>query len=331
MKTTTKVVTIVFVATLASVAIVSLIGILLPHKEPIVIQGTVEAPEVRIAGKLTGRVSKLYVSEGDEVRMGDTLIAIHAPEVVAERMGAEAVARATEAQSRKVERGTRPEIVASAKEAWLGAKAQLALAKSTYERLSRLYADSVVSLQRTEEAEALYLTAQAAESVAREQYRLARRGAQSEDRDSAEEMALSAEAVVRAVDALLEDESLTASTDGIVSNIYPSVGELVGAGTPLLSITDISAPYAVFNIREDQMPHFPLGGRFWGLVPALGGESVEWEIFYIAPLGGYATWRTANGAEGYDMRTFEIHARPTHLVGGLLAGMTVLTTLCEDE
>lgn len=331
MKNSTKVTAIVFVATLASVAIVSLLGILLPRKEPTVIQGTVEAPEVRIAGKLTGRVSRLYVCEGEEVRVGDTLISIHAPEVVAEHAGAKAAARAAEAQSRKVERGTRPEVVASAKEVWLGAKAQLTLAESTYERLSRLYADSVVSLQRTQEAEALYLTAKAAESVAREQYRLARRGAQREDRVSAEEMALSAEAVVKAVDALLKDEHLISSTNGVVSNIYPNVGELVGAGTPLLSITDLSAPYAVFNIREDRMPHFPLGGRFWGSVPALGGESVEWEIFYIAPLGGYATWRTANGAEGYDMRTFEIHARPTHLVGGLLSGMTVLTTIAEDE
>lgn len=331
MKTTNRIVAILFVATIAIIAVVSLLGILLPHKEPLTIQGTVEAPEVRIAGKLTGRVSQVYVGEGETVSVGDTLIAIHAPEVVAERAGAQAVAEATKAQSRKVEQGTRGEIVASAKEAWQGAKAQLSLAQKTYERLLRLWADSVVSLQRAEEAEALYLSAKAAESVAREQYRLARKGAQSEDKESAEQMALSAEAVVDAVDALLEDEHLLSPTAGIVTDIYPEVGELVTSGTPLLSITNLSAPYLVLNIREDLMPHFSLGGRFVGRVPALGGESVEWEIFYIAPLGNFATWRATNVAGGYDMRTFEIHARPTHLVDGLLAGMSVLTTLNNIE
>lgn len=327
MKISQRVLIVIFFVSLVVIAALSLVGILLTHTAPVRIQGTIEAPEVRISGKLAGRVERILVREGEAVHKGDTLITIHSPEVEAERTQAQAVEGATRAQSRKVEGGTRPEIVAAAREGWVAAKSQRTLAEKSYKRLKRLHADSVVSLQRMEEAEALYQSAKAAESAAHEQYLLARRGAQSEDKESAELMAVAAGGVVEAVEALLGDSHLLSPTDGIVADIYPEVGELVGTGAPLLTITDLSAPYLILNVREDYMPNFRLGGRFMGSVPAIGGEEVEWEIFYIAPMGDFATWHTSNPRSGYNMRSFEIHARPTTLIDGLLAGMSVITKL----
>ena len=146
---------------------------------------------------------------------------------------------------------------------------------------------------------------------------------------SAEQMALAAGGTLEAVDAILQDSHLLSPTYGTVAQIYPEVGELVTIGTPLLTIVDLSSPYVVFNIREDYMPLFSLGERFWGTVPAIGGEAVEWEVYYIAPLGNYATWRTTRQMSGYDMRTFEIHARPTEAVCGLLSGMSVIVRIEE--
>lgn len=327
----TKILAVIFLASLVVIAGLSLVGLLLVKEPDLQIQGTVEAPEVRISGKLAGRVERILVCEGEWVHKGDTLIVIHSPEVEAERTQAQAVEGATRAQSRKVESGTRPEIVASAREAWRAAKAQRELAEKTYKRLRRLLADSVVSLQRAEEAEALYLSAKAAESASREQYRMAQRGAQREDKESAELMAVAAGGVVEAVESLLGDSHLLSPTDGVVAAIYPEVGELVGTGTPLMTITDLSAPYLVLNIREDYMPHFRLGERFVGSVPAIAEEGVEWEVYYIAPMGNFATWRTTPNKGGYDMRTFEIHARPTTSTEGLLAGMSVLVELPNNR
>jgi HlyD family secretion protein len=95
----------------------------------------------------------------------------------------------------------------------------------------------------------------------------------------------------------------------------------------LLSIVDVANPYAVFNIREDMMPHFRMGSTMRGDVPAIVANGIWWEVFYVAPLGSYATWQTTHLAEGYDMRTFEIRLRPEHRVEGLRPGMTAIIEL----
>ena len=322
---------IAFVVIVLVIAILSVIGILTTRRTIPPLQGTIEASEVRISGKLAGRVSEIYVRKGDRVLRGDTLIAIHSPEAEALHSQAIALENAALAQSNKVDEGARSEVIASAQQLWQGAKAQRTLAENTYQRVLRLWQDSVVSLQRKDEAEALYLSAKAAESAAYEQYLLARKGAQKQDKESARYMADAATGGVNEVEAVLHDAHLTSPTEGIVAEIYPKGGELVGVGTPLLSIVEIDEPYAVFNVREDMMPHFWLGRTIRGNVPAIATNDIEWTVFYIAPLGDYATWRTSHLAEGYDMRTFEVHARPVGHIDGLYPGMSVLVTMEDDE
>lgn len=318
---------IAFLVVILTIALLSVIGILTARRNIPPLQGTIEATEVRISGKLAGRVSEIYVRKGDWVSRGDTLIAIHSPEAEAIHSQAVALEKAALAQSNKVDDGTRSEVIASAKQLWEGAKAQRTLAENTYKRVLRLWQDSVVSLQRKEEAEALYLSAKASESAAYEQYLLARKGAQKQDKESARYMADAAAGGVNEVEAVLHDAYLTSPTEGVVAEIYPTDGELVSIGTPLLSIIEINEPYAVFNVREDMMPHFWLGRTIQGNVPATATTNIEWTIFYIAPLGDYATWRTSHLAGGYDMRTFEVHARPAERAKGLYPGMSVLITM----
>ena len=49
--------------------------------------------------------------------------------------------------------------------------------------------------------------------------------------------------------------------------------------------------------------------------------------YYISPLGSFATWKSTKQTGSYDLRTFEIHARPTQKVDDLRPGMSVLLTL----
>lgn len=41
-------------------------------------------------------------------------------------------------------------------------------------------------------------------------------------------------------------------------------------------------------------------------------------------MGDFATWRTTDANQGFDMRTFEVEARPTQPIEGLRVGMSVL-------
>ena len=82
--------------------------------------------------------------------------------------------------------------------------------------------------------------------------------------------------------------------------------------------------WAVFNLRENELAHVHIGTQFTAKVPALGGRIVRFSVYYISPKGEYATWRATRESSGYDIKTFEVRARPLEKVRGLRPGMSVL-------
>ena len=298
MKINNKSISIAFVIILAATVIISLAGMLLMSRQPLVLQGQVEATEIRISGKLPGRVDSFLVQEGDWVKAGDTLVVINSPTI--------------EAKYRQV-------------------NALEQVAQEQNQRILTLYKDSVVTSQRKDEVEAMYRAAQAAERAAYEQYQMAVDGAQSEDRASARSLVEAARSTVDEVSSLLVDSRLTAPEDGQIATIFPKRGELVAPGTPIMSLVVMDDAHVVLNIREDLMPQFKMGGTFRADVPAIDGKDIEFRIYYISPLGSFATWKSTKQTGSYDMQTFEIHARPTQQVEGLRPGMSVLLKMKNEK
>lgn len=327
MKPMTKSLTWAFVIVMLTIGTLTAFGLLLMNKQPLVLQGQVEATEIRISGKLPGRIDTLFVEEGDWVRQGDTLVVINSPEVDAKYQQVNALEQIAVQQNKKIDAGTRRQIVATALQLWNKTQSDLALAKTTYQRILTLYKDSVVTSQRKDEVEAMYKAAIAAEKAAYEQYQMAVDGAQSEDKASAASMVTAARSTVNEISALLVDARLTAPEDGQISTIFPKRGELVAPGTPIMSLVVMSDVHVVLNVREDLMPQFKIGGTFLADVPAIGKKEIEFKIYYISPLGSFATWKSTKQTGSYDLRTFEIHARPTQKVDDLRPGMSVLLTL----
>lgn len=315
---------IAFMALLGLVVVVTIVALLVSPKPPLTLQGEVEATEIRISGKLLGRIDTFLVSEGSRVRRGDTLVVIHSPIVEAQYRKTEALHRVSEEENRKVDAGTREQVVTSSYQLWLASKSQAQLAEKTYERVCVLYGDSVVPRQRYDEAEAAMMSARAVERSAYEQYRLAKEGMLREDREASRNLVTAAASSVDEVAALLDDARLVAPDDGQIANIYPKRGELVAPGSPIMSVVVLDESYVVFNVREDLMPHFRMGRRYVASVPALARTDVPLEVYYISPLGSFATWKSTRQAGSYDMRTFEVRLRPTTEVEGLRPGMTAL-------
>ena len=326
MKDYRRFVSIAFIALLLVVLLATAAWLLLGSKSPLVLQGEVEATEIRISGKLLGRIDSFLVDEGDRVHRGDTLVIINSPIVQAQYRKTEALHRATMEENKKLDAGTRRQLVSAAYQLWLSAKSQAELAAKTYERIQALYADSVVARQRYDEAEAAMLSARAAERAAYEQYLMAAEGAQREDLAASRDMVAAAAGSADEMAALLVDAKLTAPADGQIAGIYPKRGELVAPGTPVMTLV-VDDSYVVFNVREDLMPHFRMGRRFSVSVPALARDDVMLTVYYISPLGSYATWKSTKQAGSYDMRTFEIKLRPDAPVEGLRPGMTVIIEL----
>ena len=324
-----KSLSIAFVVVLIAVVLFTAIGMILMRKQPLVLQGQAEATEIRISGKLPGRIDTFLVKEGEWVKQGDTLVVINSPTVEAKYRQLDALEQVAVQQNKKIDAGTRRQIIATAQQLWNKTKSDLSLAQTTYNRILTLYRDSVVTSQRKDEVEALYKSAVAAERAAHEQYQMAVDGAQIEDKESARSMVNAARSTVEEVTSLLVDSRLTAPEDGQIATIFPKRGDLVAPGTPIMNLVVMSDVHAVLNVREDLMPHFSMGGKFKADVPAIAKKGVEFEIYYISPLGSFATWKSTKQTGSYDLQTFEIHARPTATVDGLRPGMSVLLTLEE--
>lgn len=324
MDKTKKYLSISFVVVLVAVIIISGIGMLLLKKKPVILQGQIEAAEIRISGKLPGRIEAFLVEEGQNVQAGDTLVVINSPEAKAKYQQVNALEDIAKYQHQKIDEGTRKQIVNSMLQLWNKSKSDLQLAKTTYDRILALYKDSVVTSQRKDEVEALYKAAVANERASYSQYQMARDGAQVQDKESARSLVTAAQGSVDEVEALLQDARLVAPVSGQISSIFPKRGELVGAGMPIMNLVVLDDVHVVLNVREDRLPLFKMGGTFFANVPAIATDDIEFKINYISPLGSFATWKSTKQTGSYDLRTFEIHALPVRPVEGLRPGMSVL-------
>jgi HlyD family secretion protein len=322
-----KYLTISFIVVLIAVIILSFTGMLLLKDKPVILQGQIETTEIRISGKLPGRIDTFLVKEGQNVKAGDTLVVINSPEALAKYQQVNALESIARFQNQKVDEGTRKQIIATVQQLWNKSKSDLELAKTTYNRIEALYKDSVVSSQRRDEVKALYEAAVAGERAAWNQYQMALDGAQIQDKESARSLVNAAKEVA----ALLQDARLTAPESGQISTIFPKRGELVGAGMPIMNLIVLDDVHIVLNVREDRLPFFPMGGTFVADVPAINKKNIEFKINYVSPLGSFATWKSTKQTGSYDLRTFEIHALPVGKVDGLRPGMSALVELTIDN
>lgn len=318
----TLLITMAFVV--LAVLIVAIIGFLFMNRPDSYIEGQVEGTNIRISGKLPGRVVEFYAHEGDTVHAGDTLVHIHSTLVDAQLGQAEAMRTVAASQNQKVDAGTRKQIVAAAADLLRQAEAALTLATKTYERIERLYKEGVVAEQKRDEAKAAYDAALAARDAAASQLSLARDGAQREDKEAAAAMVQAANSGVEQVNAILEDSYLTAPFDGTIDQVYPEVGELVAMGAPIMSLLRTGNRHVVFNVREELLNELTMGKELKVMVPALGKKEINVKIYYIRDMGSYATWRSTKSTGSYDSRTFQIKARPTEEVDGLRPGMSIV-------
>jgi HlyD family secretion protein len=268
-------------------------------------------------------VARVLVDLGQKVKKGDPLAVLESPEVRAKLEQVSALKDAASAQSNKAKTGAREEEIRGAENQWRRAEAAANLARTTWERLERLSRDGVVPAQRRDEAEANWKASKAAADGARAVYDMALAGARREDRDSAAAVVRQAQGAVSEVEAALNESTLLAPRDGEVAARNVEPGELVAPGYPVLTLVDLSDTWVVFNLREDRLAGLKTGDRLTGKVPALARD-MELTVSAISPLADFATWRSTESSGGFDLKTFEVRARPVAAMEGLRPGMSVL-------
>jgi HlyD family secretion protein len=290
------------------------------------LQGQMEARRVLVAGKVPGRIERLFVHEGDMVVKDSLIAVISSPEIEAKKMQARGALGAAKAQANKARNGARSEDITALKAMADRAQEAATLAKNTYNRVQKLYNEGVLPLQKRDEAETQMKASQSAADAARAQYNQAVAGARSEDKAAANALVMQAKGANAEVDAYLEETKIRTPITGEVSLKLAEEGEVVGSGMPIIAVTDLDDAWAVFHLREDFLKHVYKGKKFTVRVPALDQE-VEMIVSYIASVGDYATWRSSKESSGFDLKTFEVRMRPTSKVRNLRPGMSVLFPL----
>ena len=307
----------------AVVAIVALIGFLALGRDPEVIQGEMEVEEYRVSGKVPGRILELRVKEGDLVKAGDTLAIIEAPEVEAKMVQARNAADAASAIAQMAQNGARKEQVQAAAQLYEQAKAGLEIAEKSYNRMKKLYEEEVISAQKFDEAEAMYKSAQAQVKAAKSQYDMAVNGARAEERRAASATAGQARGAVQEVQGYVRETVQIAQMAGEVTDVFPKVGELVGTGTPIMSIAVMDDQWATFNIREDQLKDIKVGQEITVSVPAID-KKTKMKVTSMKDKGSFAVWKATKASGQYDQKTFEVKARPTETMKDIRPGMSVI-------
>lgn len=309
---------------IAAVGIVALVGIFAIHEPKETIMGEVDATEYRVSNKVPGRIDSLYVKEGDRVKAGDTLAHISSPQVEAKMMQAEAVKNAASAQSRKAKGGAREQQKQMAYQVWQKAKAAVEVYKKSYDRVKGLYEKGVVSAQKFDEVEAQYKVAQADCAAAEQQYLLAKEGAQQEDIAAAAALVNQAGGAVAEVQSYLDDSYLIAPSDGEVVEIFAKLGDLIGTGSPVMSILNMDDSWMFFAVREDLLKGINPGDTLQVRLPALGKETHPCEVRRVQAMASYATWRATKTNGQYDVKSFDVKVVPLQHIEGMRPGMTAI-------
>ncbi len=305
------------------VVIVAVIGLIALDRDPDIIQGQVEVSEYRVSSKVPGRILELRVKEGDYVKAGDTLAILDAPEVRAKMEQAQSAQSAAAALELKAQNGARKEQIQGAFSVLQQAKAGFEIAEKSYKRVQRLFDEGVMSAQKRDEAFATYKAMEAQMKAAQSQYDMAVNGARMEDKMAATAQVGRARGAVQEVTSYIHETVQVAQKEGEVTDVYPKVGELVGTGSPIMSIAMMDDMWGTFNVREDQLNGMQVGTEFTVFVPAFNKE-MKMKVYYMKDQGSFAVWKATKANGQYDLKTFEVKARPVEKIEGLRPGMSLV-------
>jgi HlyD family secretion protein len=313
------------IVSLSIAAIVGLTIWYLVQPQPLLVQGEVDATRVDIAARVEGRVAERPVDRGYNVAQGQVVVTIDNPELVTKLKEAEAARAVALADLKRIEVGTRTEVVEARRAALASAEASARLAEQTYDRTKQLTARDFASVQKLDEATASLDVARRSRQQAKLALDEAVAGYTAEERGVAQASVVKADAAIATLKAQVGELTVKAPTAGQVYQTGADVGEFVSPGVPLLSLVVVSNAWTRFDLREDLVKDLKIGDRFDVSIPALGNRTVTVAVSSIATRGEYAGWRATRATGDFDLRTFEVRAYPVDPVPGLRPGMSVYT------
>jgi len=225
----------------------------------IVLTGSVESDPVRIASLVAGRLTAVNAVEGTVVRKGAGIAQIDPADYELQLRQAEAGVKAAAAKLALVKKGVRSEDLAAAKEMVTQAEIALEKFEREYQRIARLVENGSATEKDLDDMKTQRDRAKSQLEQAKKQYEKALNGAQKEEIDAAAAAYEQARAAVEVFRKKIADCTIVAPSDGTVLHRLAEPGEVVGAGTPIVIISDLSRVKITAFVPEREIGFVKLG------------------------------------------------------------------------
>ena len=215
--------------------------------------GTVEATDAQLGFQAPGRIDTILVDEGYRVKAGQELARLDQTELRARRGQAAAQLGAAQALLSELERGNRAQDIQQGRDALSAANQRLADAQRDLDRNKRLFDGGAVSRETLDKAQLAFDVAQSAHDQAAQALQLLEVGPRPERIEAQRAVVAQAQATVQQIDAMLANAVIHAPFDGVVTVKDREIGETVGAGAPVLTVTNLNDRWVRIYIPETRI------------------------------------------------------------------------------
>lgn len=281
-----------------------------PRDGEIIASGSIEATDAQLGFQVPGRIDTLTVDEGDRVTAGQLLARLDLTELEARRAQAAAQLGAARALLTELEAGSRSEDIASARAAGGAAADRLSDAERDLARTRQLFQGGAVSQEAMDKAQTAFDLARAQRDQAAQAQRLVEVGPRPERIAAQRAVVAQAEAAVRQLDATLANAVIRAPFDGVVTVKDREEGEVVAAGTPVLTVTNLADRWVRIYVREDRIGAVRLGQAAVVTADTYPGKRYAGAVSYIASEAEF-TPRTVQTAEERVKLVYAVKVRIT--------------------
>lgn len=284
--------------------------------------GQIEAgDEVKVVGKISGRVKEVNFEIGDYVQAGEPLVILETDELYDQLSQAEATLASAKANLAANESGSLPQQLEQAKSAFEQAEANYFNVKADYERMKALYEADAISRQAFDGMELKYKVAKSQYESAKEQLKL------TEERlpknvEALRAQVAQAQAAVNLIKTNIENSVIKAPVSGIISSKQIQPGEMCQAGATLGAVVNIDRVKVVINVPEEDINKLKDGQEATVNVDALGNEGrIKSKISIVSP---------ASGASRLFQVKIEMENKDHRLKPGMFANVNVVRGIKEN-
>ena len=288
----------------------------------VVLTGLVDATEIDVASKIPGRIKEMLVREGDRVAKDQPLVTITSDEIDAKLSQVNAAIDAANSQLAMARKGARSQEKRAVRKQVDAARHQVEITEKMYNRLKPLAEQKAIPQSKFDEVEFKYNVSKDQLAMAEAKLSMVMEGARKEQIEALESLVKKAQGVQAEVESYQRETSQSAPIAGEVAKVILHPGELAATGYPIVTLVDLSDQWAVFAVREDRLKEVRVGTKLPVEIPALGMHTTM-EVFNIAAMGDFATWKATTNKNSFDLKSFEVKARPVKAIDGLRPGMTV--------